>query len=181
MSERTLTHNQSNTAVDGQETLESLSASKDLHKQARSAVDKDPANQSDLSSASISSADVLRASPRTEMRQGVLIQTSTSAVETTRAKGRSRSSTGNKEVGLFKNPHWEYSGGIVSKFITFLANLFKVLERLILKLLGGGDVAPLPKQGPMSKTPKEAPSSKEPEQERKEREKNSRSMHTHRS
>jgi hypothetical protein len=115
------------------------------------------------------------------MRQGVLIQTSTSTVETTRAKGRSRSSTENKEVGLFKNLHWEYSGGIVSKFITFLANLFKVLERLILKLLGGGDVAPLPKQGPMSTTPKEAPSSKDPEQERKEREKNSRSMHTHRS
>jgi hypothetical protein len=189
MSERILNSQQGNLAVDGQGDLSSLAASKDLHKHAPAtsapvtSVDSQPANQSDLTIASISSSDVLRATPRTEMRKDISSLAASTETSVERHKGRSRAKSGTetKESGVFTNPHWEYRGNIVSKFVTLLANILKVIERLILKLFGAGDIAPLPKQGPQQNARKEAAPETTPEQERKERERKARSMHTHRS
>jgi hypothetical protein len=40
-----------------------------------------------------------------------------------------------KPIGLFKNPFYKYRGGILSRIITFVANLLKLLEGLILRRL----------------------------------------------
>jgi hypothetical protein len=184
MSERKLTSQQGNVAVDGHSDLSSLAASKDLHKQtARSSVEAQAANQSDLTSASISSKNIVRATPRTEIRKDLsaLASSTETSLDSRQSKGRTKHTSEPREPGVFKNAHWEYRGGPISRFITLIANILKVIERLILKFLGGGDAKPLPHQTQNPKLSKEPSADQTQEQERKAREREARSMHTHRS
>jgi hypothetical protein len=43
--------------------------------------------------------------------------------------------------GVISNPTYKYSGGLASKIISFIANILKVIERLLLRLLTGPDRA----------------------------------------
>jgi hypothetical protein len=133
----------------GQNDLSDLSASKDLHRK----VDTQPSNASDLASLSISSSNFVRSS--TQM--GLLSERASRPVATDRSltsetKPQMNTSKGSAAVttGIFKNPAYPYRGSLVSKILTFFANLLKVLERIFLRLLGARDsVAPTPRHQPV--------------------------------
>jgi hypothetical protein len=40
-----------------------------------------------------------------------------------------------KPYGIFSNPYYRYEGGPISRLITFLANLMKCIEQLLLRLM----------------------------------------------
>jgi len=176
MSERDRGLQGAQTATAGQPTLGELSASKDLHKTKGSDLHAEPANQSDLTNVSLSSANVMRVPHRPEIRRGLSTQSSVSiekelstSVETIKQGG-----TSTKPVhGVFTNPTYKYSGGLASKIISFFANILKVIERLILRLLMGPDrSAPSQTQQASSAIPthKEATSADTSKQEREKRE-----------
>ena len=142
MSERALDKSQDASAT-GQFDLTDLRASKDLHTKGAQA----PANAADLSSASISATNIVRATHKPEVRRDPFHHS------TSPSESRSAQTTTNKHTrsadgaapGIFKNPTYRYSGGFISRVITFIANILKVLERLILRLLGARDLkAPTP-------------------------------------
>jgi len=64
--------------------------------------------------------------------------------------------------GIFKNPYYAYRGGVVSKIITFFANLLKVLEKILLTALGAGQIVnPIGPKSPILGPQKEAIPQKE--------------------
>jgi hypothetical protein len=109
-----------------------------------------PANDSDLSSASISASDVMRVSSRSGRR---VIQTtpsgpdkSTVSLTNSRSRADISKSPESGRMGLFKNPFYRYDGGIMNKLMAFIGNILKMIERFILRLLGMRDAAPVPCQ-----------------------------------
>lgn len=123
--------------------LNDLRASKDLgFKSANS--DLANSTNTDLSQISIAAAGVERLSQRPDkriIRPGANSATSNEAVSQGASRQRKAPSA---EVGVFKNPYYPYQGSIIDRFVALVANIFKALEKLILKLLGGAD-APLPR------------------------------------
>jgi hypothetical protein len=128
-----------------------------------------PANEADLSIASIPPSDVMRVSQRPEVRRTIgesLEPTknpetgdpitkspiSTSSVTLTNSRSRSESSKSaeNGKMGLFKNPFYRYDGGLMNKLMAFIGNILKLIERFILRLLGMRDEAPMPQQNSAS-------------------------------
>jgi hypothetical protein len=128
-----------------------------------------PANEADLSIASIPPSDVMRVSQRPEVRRTIgesLEPTknpetgdpitkspiSTSSVTLTNSRSRSESSKSaeNGKMGLFKNPFYRYDGGLMNKLMAFIGNILKLIERFILRLLGMSDEAPMPQQNSAS-------------------------------
>lgn len=143
MSERALDKNQEASAA-GQFDLTDLHASKDLH----ITEDRHVANTTDLSSASISATNIVRATPKADPRHDPFHASSASrsSQASERQPARSTSAT---NPGIFKNPTYRYSGNIIQRIITFVANILKVLERLLLRLLGARDLnspTPPPRQ-----------------------------------
>lgn len=139
----------------GHTDLSELSASKDLHRK----VETQAANTPDLASASISSSSFVRSSSqsglRAEKTPSSIINTRSLSSDTKQFSGVSHG-TASGTNGIFKNPMYPYRGGLVSKIITFFANLLKVLERIFLRLLGMRDiVAPVPRHLP-TQAPKAA-------------------------
>jgi hypothetical protein len=143
MSERALDKNQEASAA-GQFDLTDLHASKDLHiKEERHA-----ANTTDLSSASISATNIVRATPKAEPRRDPIPSPSVSHTSQATERQGVRNHAA-QPPGIFKNPTYRYSGNIIQRIITFVANILKVLERLLLRLLGARDLnspTPPPRQ-----------------------------------
>lgn len=165
------------TAPEGQSTLGELSASRDLHKTKTSKLDTQAANQADLTSASLSSsAQVVRVPHRPELRRDLSPQSGPAAERSLNASSQTGKGAGasvKPAHGIFTNPAYKYSGGLASKIISFIANILKVLERLLLRLLTGPDrSAPAPTQQSHSATPnqKEANTPDESKLEREKRE-----------
>jgi hypothetical protein len=159
---------------DGHTDLSELSASKDLHRK----IDALPAPTPDLASASISSSSFARASsqgrPLAE-RTPQSINTNSLTRDTKRHTSVTQSAPSNAN-GIFKNPAYPYRGGLISKIITFFANLLKVLERIFLRLIGGRDtVAPTPRHQP-TQAPKAAQKDRN-EDARESREQSAQSIH----
>jgi|GEM_PF-1890196 len=127
--------------------LSQLSASK---KTALTPDQLAPANEADLSSASISASDVMRVSSRSERRATQTIPSGPDKSTVTLTNSRSRADTSkspeNGKMGLFKNPFYRYDGGIMNKLMAFIGNILKMIERFILRLLGMRDAAPVPGQ-----------------------------------
>jgi hypothetical protein len=153
MSERALDKNQE-TSGTGQRDLTDLRASKDLHTK----EPLNPSNETDLSSISISTSNIVRVAHKPETRRTPLSHTTSQsaspAAQTT--KHSQNRSAGTPAPGLFKNPTYRYSGGPIGRLITFIANLLKVLERIFLRLLGARDQVapnPLPQQAKQSSSP----------------------------
>jgi hypothetical protein len=145
--------------------LSELSASK---KTALTPDQLAPANEADLTSASISASDVMRVSQRTDMRRTAKeISVSPDKSAVTLSNSRSRADTSksheNGRMGLFKNPFYRYDGGIMNKLMAFIGNILKMIERFILKLLGMRDAAPVP--GQQKNTSQAKPETKEAAQD----------------
>jgi len=161
----------------GHTDLSELSASKDLHHKNETR----PANSTDLASASISSSNFVRSSSQlgalSDKTAPNIITTRSPASETKHQTGTSNGTAASTN-GVFKNPLYPYRGGLVSKIITFFANLLKVLERIFLRLLGVRDtVAPAPRHQPTQN-----PKAKEKVSTESKREKAQRDAHViHRS
>jgi hypothetical protein len=78
-----------------------------------------------------------------------------------------------KTNGLFSNPYYRYKGGPISRLITFLANLLKIIEQLFFKVFMP---APLPAAPSPAPTQPQSAShgTSQVEQERLKREKEAR-------
>jgi hypothetical protein len=182
MSERDRGLQGAQTATAGQPTLGELSASKDLHKTKGSDLHAEPANQSDLTNVSLSSANVMRVPHRPEIRRELSTRNSigTEQEQSTSSQRTRQGGTSSKPVhGVFTNPAYKYSGGLASKIISFFANILKVIERLLLRLLIGPDrSAPAQTQQARSTTPTQteatSPAASMQEREKQEREKRER-------
>jgi len=167
----------------GNSSLDSLRTSKELG-EARTSPDHAPGTETDLSQVSIASSGIPRVSAKTDKR---IIRTPnlTPSNEIDREVGKERlqkdSLSHSGTTGILNNPHYSYQGNLLERFITFLANIMKMLEQLLLRFLGGGD-APLPQ--PSQQPLIHEPSSSSPDEERKkreEREKLQRELSIHRS
>jgi hypothetical protein len=176
MSERGRTIQGAQTSPEGHSTLGELSASRDLHKTTSAAPSTEPANQSDLTSLSLSPSNVVRVPHRPEPRRNVSTKPSFFSereTSTTRLTRSSKHSSGEPAHGIITNPTYKYTGGLVSKIISFIANILKVLERLLLRLLIGPDkAAPTTRQQtkPATTSEKEASRQDSAKQERERRE-----------
>jgi len=143
---------QTATQIEGSD-LSELASAKDLHQ----SLTASPANATDLASASISPADVLRVSQRTDIRKSVheRVPTQETAVELTNSRSKSsapRTTEGGAKQGVFKNAFYRYDGGLLNKILALIGNILKVIERLFLRLLGARDaVAPNTQQSPSNK------------------------------
>lgn len=86
----------------------------------------------DLANLSIETSSVVRLSPRPEKRSTATerLQTQTATKSTATAEARK---TPPKRFGIFKNPCYKYEGGPLGILISFLANILKVLEQLLLR------------------------------------------------
>lgn len=181
MSERTTLKSLDAPVEQESSELSSLRASKDLgSKPANLDCDSTPAT--DLSLNSITTSGVERISARPDKRiirhgHGVAL-----SPEAKMDKSHSAKSSTKSEVGIFKNPYYPYQGNLADRFIALLANICKVLERLFLKLLSGGD-APLPK--PSQRQPEPTASQPSPTEaaakKREATQKQQRELRTHRS
>lgn len=125
--------------------LSELASSKDLHQ----TISSIPANATDLTSASISSADVLRVSQRSDIRKSLHERVSPQevSVELTNSRSKaspSRSAEGGTKNGVFKNAFYRYDGGLLNKILALIGNILKVIERLFLRLLGARDAVTTP-------------------------------------
>lgn len=157
MSERARDKGNDLSSAQGQGDLSDLRASKDLHK----TNDPRPVNEADLSSASISATNILRAAPRHDPRSYSLrstVLTSPSHGAEKRASSPSAQPAGPN--GILKNPTYQYTGGFLSKIITFIANVLKFVERLFLRLLGARDLV-APQHSPQSRPINQAQSTHE--------------------
>ena len=145
-------------AAEGHSSLEDLSASKDLHKTKKTELPTEAANQADLKSASLSSANVMRVPHRPELRRPELHRdiSPDNRMDSGREVSQGKNTRGatKPDHGIITNPKFKYSAGFASRIISFLANILKVIERLILRLLAGPDrVASTPNQQTRSTTP----------------------------
>jgi hypothetical protein len=126
--------------------LSDLAASKNL----REGISIAPANSTDLATASISSADVMRVSQRSDIRRAVQDRITPQQATVELTNGRSRStlskSSDTTAVGIFKNPFYRYDGGLLNKVLALIGNILKALERIFLRLLGARDTSPTPHQ-----------------------------------
>jgi len=136
--------------------LESLVANKDLQnntpsasKSTSQAVESKTADsktqarndiQLDLSSVSIENNNVIRVSEKPQIRRPLTNKQSLSPDSqpspASPAAGRQR-----EAYGIFKNPLFKYEGGLANRIISFLANVLKAIEQVILKLLGKRDIS----------------------------------------
>jgi len=131
----------------GQSDLSDLRASRECH----TTKVTPPANDADLSSASISATNILRASAQREGPRHSLSNIRSAALNNRPDKrSSSPSAQPTSPNGILKNPTYKYEGGFISKVITFVANILKFLERLFLRLLGARDLV-APKQTPLSR------------------------------
>lgn len=177
MSDRNRTIQGTNTALETGGSLDDLSASKNLHEKERNRSFRESRNDADLASASISTSDIMRASHRPGTRRDIAARTSTDtardATRTTARQHHKDTSLSKREHGVITNPAFKYDGGLVSKLVSFFANILKVLERLLLRLLMGPDVV-APTTRPQSTTPREPEQgtklSEEEKRQRRERE-----------
>ena len=144
--------------------LDSLRATKDLGSETQ-------AVNTDLSQVSIPSSGVERLSPRSDnriLRSGSGIVSSATASK--EPKVGSPGKSGEKH-GILKNPFFPYQGDLLDRFVTLLANICKVIEQFILKLLGAGEIdtpTPVRKQA-LLKEPSEAPDAEREKREELER------------
>lgn len=124
-----------------------------------------------LSQASIASNNIHRITPKQEARTATSLKQVPSRgllpLRVSRAfgKGTEASAQGARN-GIFKNPYYRYRGGLLARIITFLANLLKVFERLLLRVFRPAGIT--------TKTvnptaPKEAPKPTKEQLERDER------------
>jgi hypothetical protein len=104
------------------------------------------ADSLNLSQASIPSNNIHRASSIANGRSPSLNQVSSRGLLPRSVVRALRPKSGNAQQGarngIFKNPYYRYHGGIFARIITFLANVLKVLEQLLLR---GTRVAAAPK------------------------------------
>jgi hypothetical protein len=135
MSDRSRSVQTGNSVVEGAGSLPGLSAANEPGHSAHALTQ--PANQSDLAAASISSKDVMRVSQRVEPRRDL----HPSNQERNTSSARSKDSQGKSPLqeGILNNPTYRYGGDLVTRFITLLANILKFIERLFLRLLSGPD------------------------------------------
>ncbi len=94
--------------------------------------------ETDLSKISIAGATVARASTRLERRKDL---TELGKTEENRAAVQ-RPRIDRSRHGVLRNPYFRYRGGLVTRFITLLANLLKFLEQLILGRLSAQKLPP---------------------------------------
>lgn len=90
----------------------------------------------DLTTASIPSANVVRLSAKPEKRP--LSHLSVGAHTTTEPETKvapRKGAPSNRPNGIITNPYYRYEGGLLDKLITFLANVLKFLERALLRAL----------------------------------------------
>ena len=134
MSEPSRNKTAANAQQGGDFDLSDLSASKDLLKLGNSQT----ANEADLSSASISPSTVVRVAAKPQMRRDLVSQSSSVSTEPDPTPGLQKKKRGapDQPHGLFKNPVYPYSGDPLTRIMTFLANLLKFLERLLLGFFG---------------------------------------------
>jgi hypothetical protein len=180
MSDRTTLKNLDAAPEHESSQLSELRASKDLASKPENS-DLPLAPATDLSQISIAAAGVERLSARPGKRIIRLGHQSASATERS-AQGASPKARSTGEVGVFKNPYYPYQGNALDRFVALIANICKVLEKLLLKLIGGGD-APIPKHAPKTtQAKKDSPSEQEQEKKKqKEREAKQRELSTNRS
>ena len=95
--------------------------------------------ETDLSQASIAASGVDRLSAKPDKRIFVGQNVSASLEQAERLRNPS-TERAQKPHGVLNNPYYPYQGDLFSRLITLFANIFKALERLILRLLGGADV-----------------------------------------
>jgi len=180
MSDRTTLKNLDAAPEQESSQLNELRASKDLAAKPET-CDRPFAPATDLSQVSIAAAGVERLSARPDKR---IIRSGHQPASTTEQSAaeapRKARSTG--EVGVFKNPYYPYQGNALDRFVALIANICKVLEKLLLKLLGGGD-APMPKHAPKTTQAKKDPVSEQEleKKKQKEREAKQRELGLHRS
>jgi hypothetical protein len=159
MANRNRTIQGSNAAIEGSNALGDLSATSDLHRPAN--LEQSPARQSsikedlppsDLASATISDAKVMRAQYQPLSRREITPRAAASPsnsqrTQSSRKTNTSRAASKGGARGIFTNPTYRYEGSFISKLLSFVANILKVLERLILRLFTGPDrVTPHPHQ-----------------------------------
>ena len=160
--------------------LSSLRASKDLGNKPAN-LDAPGATAADLSQSSIPSSGINRVDSRPDRR---IIKHGTDSAPvpgTERMSPASGKAPERTASGVFSNPFYPYQGNIIDRFVALIANICKVLERLLLKLLTGGDVT-LPSPQPQKTIAKPGASADTSDGEKLEAaKKRQRELTTHRS
>lgn len=113
----------------------------------------EPSN-TDLASASIQSISVVRMSARPERRDisKAFRAFTQKSGNTTESKGLNKGTAkSGASHGVFKNPFFRYEGNIFERFIALIANLLKVFELSLLRVL---KPTPAPKPQPSVAKPK---------------------------
>lgn len=185
MSDRSQVKNLDTPIAQGASPLNTLRASKDLGS-SHPSTDHTAALETDLSQASIAVSGVPRVSAKSDkriLRPGPANSPDLSP-SPEHEKGQQQEAGAKRQAnsGILINPHYGYHGNLLERFVTLIANVLKVLERILLRLLGGGDPGPAPAQ----KAQPIAPPSTEPSADieksrREEREKIQRELSHHRS
>lgn len=167
-----------------QASLDTLRTSKDLGTATAASLSQSRSADTDLSQVSIPSSGIPRVSAKTDKR---IIRTpnltASNEVDTDKSREASRKEAGEAAAtgGILKNPHYAYQGNLIERFVTFVANILKTLERILLRFLSGED-APLPKPTQQSRVPEsDTPAPDEERKKREEREKLQRELSIHRS
>lgn len=135
----------------------------------RNAPPATPEN-TDLATASIASANVVRLSAKIEKRDLTQLSmgTTTSNETTTQATPR-KGAPSHRPHGIITNPYYRYEGGLLDKLIAFLANILKFLERTLLRALA--PAKPATPQRHIS-----SPTEKTEDKEKKEKSRDSRDV-----
>jgi hypothetical protein len=165
--------------------LESLVANKDLQNNIPSpgtstskAVDSKTTDsekqdrndtQLDLSSVSIENNNVIRVSEKPQLRRP---RGNNQSLSQNHRPSPAKTATGRppEAYGVFKNPLFKYEGGLANRIISFLANVLKAIEQIILRLLGKRDTGILfaPNlQTPVSKSTSSSEKDKEKRRSKK--------------
>lgn len=180
MSDRARDVQKATTPQGAQSGLADLATSADLREHGRGASLKEPSNASDLSTATISATNVHRVSPKIEPRRDpALLGTSRTHAQSRhiiRSGSQSKGQTNKAEFGIFSNPAYKYSGGLVSKILSFFANILKVLERLFIRLLAGPDRQAPPPQVRTGKPTSQPTQEHAPDTDKKKREERERAQ-----
>lgn len=185
MSDRSQIKNLDTPMPQGSSPLETLRASRELGT-SNAAVDQGATLETDLSLASIPVTDVPRISAKSDKRilrpatgPGPMLATGADTAQEQESKSAPKQAPAS---GILKNPHFAYQGDLLERFVTLIANVMKVLERLFLRLLGGGDKDPMParKVAPIIQA-EELPGPDLEKKRREEREKLQRELGHHRS
>jgi hypothetical protein len=137
-----------------------------------------PENAPNLSQCSIAPKNVHRVATQPTSRSMQSLRPSPS-IATLRSEVAARTSKANSKPsrmrpnGLFSNPYYRYKGGPISRLITFLANLLKMIEQLFFKVFMPAPLPAAPSPAPTQ--PQHAShGTSQVEQERLKREKEAR-------